>query len=211
MAVTVRRRWALGLLAVGVLVAGCSNHSGLTRHRPSGAPTSPAAAPLISALAAPSVPSVPSVPPHSRSASPTPTTGSTPAAAGTSRGVERHRSSGAPVRRRPSSATTATGSSPARAAVTVSPSRRLHDGQTVTVTGAHLTPGERVDVRECRVDLSSCAGFAGTPATVSGRGSFSTSLAVSRSIWLTDCGTSGCAVRVLRANGAVLLAPIGFG
>ena len=93
----------------------------------------------------------------------------------------------------------------------MTPSSGLHNGEVVTVSGTHLGPGERVNVRECWSDLSACAGFDGTGAYASGSGSFRTQLPVSSTVWLSQCGSNHCVVRVQRENGTALLVPIAFG
>jgi hypothetical protein len=184
-----------GLVAAVLVLTGCSNHSGLTKHRPPAEPagsTAAVAAPiapvgLAGATASTSRSSTPRPTPTlgSGTAPSLPTSLAGPAAAGRAdRSVGgRTSSSGG----RPASSSAPAPAGPGGPAVAVRPSTGLADGQTVTVTGTGFPAGQPVTVHECRID-GPCDYLDEVRPTADGRGRVSAALKVVRAVLLMPCG-----------------------
>jgi hypothetical protein len=211
--------WAGALLAAAALLAGCSNHSGLSRHRPTGPASSAISLPGgLAGSPSPTAAASSSSGSPTRSSSPTashpPTapggsSGATASPAAASRTSRHHapppRTSSSP-RRTPSPPAS---SAPSGPAVGASPDSGLKGGQAVTVSGVRFGPGEKVDVRQCRSGLTTC-NLTGTAVTAGAHGSFTARVIVAANFF-GACRASGCVIRVHRADGTNLVAPLRFG
>ena len=209
----------LGLVAA-VVLAACSNHSGLRRRHPSDSEVTASAAsgasvPLPSGLAAGSFTAGSPTASRKHSSSPpaSPTSAAPASSAAASHGTSRHSGASSPAHRPPHSSTPAPprSSVPPSPSVAVSPGRGLHGGEQVTVSGAYFAAGERVGVEQCRSGLSACVGLTARSATADGGGAFRTSFIVSSTVQLSSCHTDGCVIRVRRSDGDAFVVPISFG
>lgn len=207
---TARARGALALLAAALLVGACSNHSGLRKLKPTDAPSSAVLSPPDGLAGSTPPPTSPKPKPSRSRASATPTSStsagspSSSAAASTARRVQHHPAGGGSSTRARSTSprhTTSPPPPPRGPGLAAAPNSGLNGGQRVQVTGTGFGAGQAITLRECRTGSGSCPLYLARVTADSG-GSLRQWVWVSSVLGLDSCGTDGCLIAGLRADGS---------